>query len=302
MSLLPWPRPLPAWFWPWVRWYLGVGEFVGKKRNMAYRPAGAPKTIPAWAWFRLKVHLGQEPDPRLPAPTPSDDALAFWRRMSFWVTRIDHFPPDYAEVYAEGVYKIIVVPCLWGVKPEAHTEGLAEYVKAMQAKGFKVAGSQWGEGINPITEADAALTAINKYGFDGWVMNGEKAYEGGGKSAAYIERFRSIRLNFPLGWSPEVRLDLDHAALQHHRVCYMPQVYPLEIPVATMPYAVEWADKFGYERKNVVPLVQAYTTDGVRYSAMTYREQAKFYGLPGLCLYTANQTVGHPEWWRALVV
>ena len=34
----------PEWFWDWVMWY------TASNRDPAKRPAGAPKTIPQWAW------------------------------------------------------------------------------------------------------------------------------------------------------------------------------------------------------------------------------------------------------------
>jgi lysozyme len=45
----PGPVPKPGWFWPWVRWRLGVGEFEGLGRVVAVRPDEAPDEIPGWA-------------------------------------------------------------------------------------------------------------------------------------------------------------------------------------------------------------------------------------------------------------
>ena len=49
----PGPVPKPGWFWPWIRWRLGVAEFEGLAANMAVRPDEPPKTIPQWAWRAL---------------------------------------------------------------------------------------------------------------------------------------------------------------------------------------------------------------------------------------------------------
>ena len=239
---------VPAWYWPWVRWYLGEGEFKGDPKNQSRRPLGVPRPVPHWAWQKLRLFLAA----RKPQPVvPMDRGLAFWRRMGMWVTRIDHFPPSYAVAYGNGEYPVVVVPCLYGTAREQHAEGLAEYVKELQGLGFKVAGSQWGRGgtlEEARLEAEAAAFAVSDLGFDGWVMNGEKNYEGGARSAAYARRFRELQPTLPFGWSPESRLDLDHAVLQELGVAYMPQAYPLEAPVATLPFCVEWGVKFGYER------------------------------------------------------
>ena len=53
-----WPVPLPAWYWVWARWKMGVAEF--KPYGPSYgplRPAAAPKLIPLWAWRRLKKSI-----------------------------------------------------------------------------------------------------------------------------------------------------------------------------------------------------------------------------------------------------
>jgi len=34
---------------------LGDGKYNGHAANQKYRPASAPKPIPAWAWKRLKT-------------------------------------------------------------------------------------------------------------------------------------------------------------------------------------------------------------------------------------------------------
>jgi GH25 family lysozyme M1 (1,4-beta-N-acetylmuramidase) len=47
---LPGPVPKPDWFWPWLRWRLGVGEFVGLGLNERVRPDEAPAQVPAWAF------------------------------------------------------------------------------------------------------------------------------------------------------------------------------------------------------------------------------------------------------------
>lgn len=53
----PWPRPIPAWFWPWLRWDQGHGEFKNRRRDKAVRPKSAPRLIPLWAWRRRRAFL-----------------------------------------------------------------------------------------------------------------------------------------------------------------------------------------------------------------------------------------------------
>ena len=50
----PGPVPKPGWFWPWMRWRLGVAEFEGLGQNILVRPDEPPTTIPQWAWASLK--------------------------------------------------------------------------------------------------------------------------------------------------------------------------------------------------------------------------------------------------------
>lgn len=45
----PGPVPKPDWFWPWLRWRLGTGEFEGLARNEHVRPDEAPPHVPVWA-------------------------------------------------------------------------------------------------------------------------------------------------------------------------------------------------------------------------------------------------------------
>jgi hypothetical protein len=47
------PKPIPAWYWKWLAWFLGEGDFKAfGPRSAANRPAEAPAKIPAWAWVK----------------------------------------------------------------------------------------------------------------------------------------------------------------------------------------------------------------------------------------------------------
>jgi hypothetical protein len=47
------PSPLPDWYWRWLAWLLGEGDFKAfGPKNPAHRPAAAPTKIPSWAWVK----------------------------------------------------------------------------------------------------------------------------------------------------------------------------------------------------------------------------------------------------------
>jgi lysozyme len=60
----PGPVPKPDWFWTWLRWRLGAGEFEGLMQNRDVRPDEAPHQIPDWAWQSLeKLTSKRSPQP-----------------------------------------------------------------------------------------------------------------------------------------------------------------------------------------------------------------------------------------------
>lgn len=70
-----WPLPIPGWFWAWARWRLGRGEFKPfGPANPSVRPPEAPRTIPGWAWQRLKLIAPTAPSRAFP------DGAGAWLR------------------------------------------------------------------------------------------------------------------------------------------------------------------------------------------------------------------------------
>jgi lysozyme len=68
---LPGPVPKPQWFWPWLRWRLGVGEFVGLGLNDRVRPDEAPAEIPDWGFACIeKLARERKGRPQAPRPRP----------------------------------------------------------------------------------------------------------------------------------------------------------------------------------------------------------------------------------------
>jgi len=55
----PKPPPLPTVdpFWSWLRWWLGEGEYRGRKQDRGRRPSVAPRVIPPAWWLRARQFL-----------------------------------------------------------------------------------------------------------------------------------------------------------------------------------------------------------------------------------------------------
>jgi hypothetical protein len=60
----PPPKPLPDWYWKWLAWFLGEGDFKAfGPRDAAHRPADAPEKIPAWAWTKAAAFTAARDEP-----------------------------------------------------------------------------------------------------------------------------------------------------------------------------------------------------------------------------------------------
>jgi hypothetical protein len=58
------PKPLPDWYWKWLAWFLGEGDFKQfGPRSAAHRPQDAPERIPAWAWVKAGQFVHQRKVP-----------------------------------------------------------------------------------------------------------------------------------------------------------------------------------------------------------------------------------------------
>lgn len=113
-----WPTPIPAWFWPWLGWYVGHADYT-TPRSVATYPDAAPSPVPAWTWefLRWYLHHGEyaEDDFRDPATYPDEAPSPVprwtWQFYKWWfgheeytafrspVTRPDAAPrrlPDWA--------------------------------------------------------------------------------------------------------------------------------------------------------------------------------------------------------------
>jgi hypothetical protein len=260
--------------------------------------------LPLWRRRRLLERLRARKVQRPEGPQREHFSLAFWRGMGVWITRISDFPAEWLPTYAAG-YSFVVVPTLYGTELDpgiVSPADLQTWVGKARAAGIEVAGSQWGLGDYPAAEAQAAYLQVLEHDFDGWVMNGEKKYEGGSKSAEYANAFRNVQADLPLAWSPEPRLSLDHNVLQAKGVAYMPQAYPLENGWNVDAVAQVGLD-FGYRSENIIPLIQAYPDGaGTRWPAGDYAKRARDANLPGLVLYAGNQAADVPNYWKELIL
>lgn len=55
---LPLPPGLPSWFWKWVAWRQGEGDFKRYgPQSVAHRPKNVPERIPPVAWLGLRIFL-----------------------------------------------------------------------------------------------------------------------------------------------------------------------------------------------------------------------------------------------------
>jgi hypothetical protein len=58
------PKPLPDWYWHWLSWQLGEGDFKQYgAHSAAHRPADAPAKIPAWAWVKAGQFTADRKEP-----------------------------------------------------------------------------------------------------------------------------------------------------------------------------------------------------------------------------------------------
>ncbi len=58
------PKPLPDWYWQWLAWLLGEGDFKPfGARSAVHRPATAPPKIPAWAWVKAGQFTADRKEP-----------------------------------------------------------------------------------------------------------------------------------------------------------------------------------------------------------------------------------------------
>jgi hypothetical protein len=242
-------------------------------------------------------------------PSPNTTAsLTFWHRLGTWVNDYRGVDPDLLATHmTSNGYDLVIVRVVDPAVP-GPAAGVADWIRRVGARGIAVAGWMWGDGSNPAAEAEQAFGTVG-LGLAGFVLNGEKAYEGGGRSGAFVRRFRELAGNdFPLGWSPEPQLNLDHAVLQASGVAYLCQAYPYPSPGSVksayngydVKSCVEVAQRFGYAREAIIPLCGAYPdAAGRRVPAEQFAAELRNAGAPGRVLYPADACQADPAYWTA---
>lgn len=110
-AAVPWPKPLPKWFWAWARWALGEGEYKQHGPRKGPRPKTAPERIPEWAWKRLEALVAQrngeqlEPEPAdRPKPTPPKPPATPHQKLMAARRRLAQIAIEIAERTAQGHY------------------------------------------------------------------------------------------------------------------------------------------------------------------------------------------------------
>lgn len=290
-------RPLPPRFWRWCQWRLGHGPWRGKGPRSQPRPSEFPRAIPPRWWIAWRRYFEKPKPPTPPPPRPL--TYAFFQRDSCWVNHPDGANPDVlVPLMQRGGQSLVIVQVLDGTEhpstPDTSSqqwmEMTARYTRGLKDRGIAVAGWGWGRGHFPEDEADRAWGVCVALGLDAYVHNGEKPYEGGGKSGRFVRRFRSLAgASFPLGWSPEPQLALDHHILQAESVCYMPQAY-LGENRWDVEGCVNIGLRFGYKLDQQVPLVSVH--DGTPPEA--HVNSARRVGVKHLCLYPTNACLDRP--------
>lgn len=234
-----------------------------------------------------------------------------------WVQRIDSAPAiELGAVMDAFQYSVAIVYYQDKNGPIFKPDDLRAWIAAMKAQDFLVFGSVWLPEVGPVSgvEFDPATSAGNvyqdilHYRFDGFVANGEKRTEEiTGYSGRFVKALRGyiagVPEHYPLGWSPEPRLALDHDAFREHQVCYMPQAYVRENGYS-LAMAMEVAKDFGYDPAGCKPLVGFHERaigdlDPV-WVASSAAAAAHRYGCLSPVMYPAEQTVFRPPLWKAL--
>jgi hypothetical protein len=304
------PHPLPHWFDPWREWR------NKPNRQKGTRPKGIPKDLSSkryqWAW-KLRAWLNSQEAPHK-QPDPHDSPHDFWYETPpFFVATMVNAPPEtLREALQPYGFRLVFGEGVIGAERRWQTNGLRDWADAVEGWGGIPGGYSWNTCEDPATEAALIKECVDNTGVHAWYIDGEKEAEQSGRSGELADRVRALLgPDFPIGWTTEPQLALDHGAIRRNRIVYSQQAYPRG--------AIGWGNGYdlagcvgvataqGYRPQDIVPLAEAYTpydNSGVvmaRVPPQEYGQQARAAGVRQVGVYTPEQSfdVGG-AWWKEL--
>jgi hypothetical protein len=145
-------------------------------------------------------------------------------------------------------------------------------------------------------EAAYHASVALELGLTRFVANQEEPYDAHGDSSnpkmwapdTYAQSFHRAAPNVTLGLTTTPRWGSSGNGFRAVGGTVMPQAFTGEVPDATIPACVSHAQAWGWDISHIRPLVQVYTTNGVRPSATTYNQDASACGV-GVVPYVLEQ-------------
>lgn len=230
-----------------------------------------------------------------------------WVGLGFVATAANASPD---VIKGMGPISIVAPQICFGLRyPEndpdgSHTRSL---LSGCRACGLDVAGWGWCDNASQAAEearyhAGEAL----ELGLGKFIANMEEPYDAHGNSGdprmwapdEYAQAFKSVAPAVDLAVTTTPRWASSGNELRAVGATMMPQAFTCEVPDATIPACVEHAKAWGWTTDKIRPLVQVYTTNGVRPDPGVYNADALAYNV-GVCPYILEQAF-EPEGQEAI--
>ena len=219
-----------------------------------------------------------------------------WVGLGFVATAQNASP----DLYASWGMKGIAPQIAYGFSTPGNDPDLG-YTRALLngaiSAGLFVAGWAWCDHWQePEHEAEYHAEVAQSLGLPMFIANMEEPYDAHGDSTnpkmwapdAYAQAFRAAAPDMELAVTTTPRWGSSGNGLRDAGACTMPQAFTAEVPGATIPAAVDHARSWGWDISTIRPLVQVYTTNGVRPDANTYNADAAAKGV-GVVPYILEQ-------------
>ncbi len=161
----------------------------------------------------------------------------------------------------------------------------------------------------PVQEARLATFLIGRYALDFYIADAEAEYEysgpGGpsperaGRSARFVETFRTLRPDLPAGLSSYCRADmhdLDWSAWRTTGFVFLPQAYANQLGAAAAPAECVRAAARFFPKDDVHPTVGTFPARGAPPSPGEYGRLLEQAGTVGFSLYLAETNMPDESW------